>query len=164
MRGLVARYYLVLRSVLNEKPHLKTCLTRCKHCSILFLTHPRNAGRNDLGCPFGCREAHRRKKAIERSTAYYRDEEGRGKKQELNKNRSKKNCSPESKQEEPIDDVCDVDPGIVNHVRLVTSLIEGRNVSLDEIYRMLNSRMRQHSIDSAEKSFYGDLGFQKTPP
>jgi hypothetical protein len=164
VRGLVARYYLVLRSVLKEKPHLKTCLTRCRHCNILFFTHPRNAGRNDLGCPFGCREAHRRKKSIERSTEYYRYEENKEKKKALNRNRSKKTDLPETKQEETIEERCEVDRGIVSHVRLVTSLIEGRNVSLNEIYRMLNSRMRQHSIDSAEKTFYGGPGSQKIPP
>jgi len=50
------------------------------------------------------------------------------------------------------------------HVQMVTSLIEGRNVNLDEIYRMLNKVLRQHSIDTAEKSFYGDPGSQKIPP
>ena len=82
----------------------------------------------------------------------------------MNDNRSKKGCPPETKQEETIEDGCEEDCGIVNHVQMVTSLIEGRNVSLDEIYRMLNNPMRQHSIDSAEKSFYGGLGSQKIPP
>ena len=71
---------------------------------------------------------------------------------------------PETKQEEPTDDGCEVDRGIVMHVQMVTSLIEGRNVSLDEIYRMLDKVLRQHSIDSADKSFYGGPGSQKIPP
>ncbi|MBC8391121.1 MAG: hypothetical protein H8E17_00940 [Deltaproteobacteria bacterium] len=81
----------------------------------------------------------------------------------MNKNRSKKDCHQEAKQEETIDG-CEVDSRIVNHVQMVTSLIEGRSVSLDEIYRMLNNQMRQHSIDSAEKSFYANPGSQKIPP
>ena len=71
---------------------------------------------------------------------------------------------PETEQEETIDDGCEADCGIVNHVQVVTSLIEGRNVSLDEIYRMLDKVLRQHSIDSADKSFYGGPGSQKIPP
>ena len=57
--ALVLEYYVLLRSVLRAKPHLRACLTRCRHCRIFFLTHPRNAGRHDLRCPFGCRQAHR---------------------------------------------------------------------------------------------------------
>ena len=57
-----------------------------------------------------------------------------------------------------------MDRGIVKHVQMVTSLIEGRNVNLDEIFRMLDKVLRQHSIDSAEKSFYGGPGSQKIPP
>ncbi len=72
----------------------------------------------------------------------------------MNRNRSKKGNPSEIEQEETIDNGCEMDRGIVNHVQMVTSLIEGRIVSLDEIYRMLNSILRQHSIDSAEKSFY----------
>jgi len=71
---------------------------------------------------------------------------------------------PETKQEETTDDGCEVNRGIVKHVQMVTSLIEGRNVNLDGIYRMLNKVLRQHSIDTAEKSFYGDPGSQKIPP
>ena len=83
VRGIVARYYWVIRLVLKEKPHLRKCLDRCRHCHILFFTHPRNAGRSDLGCPFGCRQAYRRKSSIHRSTEYYRTKEGKQKKKYL---------------------------------------------------------------------------------
>ena len=36
---------------------------------IFFLTDARNAGRQDLGCPFGCRQAHRRRQSTRRSVA-----------------------------------------------------------------------------------------------
>jgi hypothetical protein len=61
----------VLRSVLRSQSDLRRCLSRCQHCRIFFLTHPRNAGRSDLRCPFGCREAHRKQRSTERSVAYY---------------------------------------------------------------------------------------------
>lgn len=76
--------------VIKQQPELKRCLTRCRHCQILFFTHPRNKGRNDLRCPFGCRQARRRQKSTERSVAYYRSKEGKFKKAELNKQRNQK--------------------------------------------------------------------------
>ncbi len=81
--ALVLEYYLLLRSVLRAKPHLRACLTRCRHCRIFLLTHPRNAGRHNLRCPFGCREAHRRQQSTRRSAAYYRDPDGKVKKSAL---------------------------------------------------------------------------------
>ena len=69
-------YYVVLRSVVRLKPWLRKCLARCRHCGIFFLTHTRNAGRQDLGYPFGCREAHRKSQSTRRSVDYYRQPEG----------------------------------------------------------------------------------------
>jgi len=40
------------------------------HCWIFFITDPRNAGREDLGCPFGCAEIHCRKSSNKRSAEY----------------------------------------------------------------------------------------------
>ena len=80
-------YYVVLRSVLRLKPWLRKCLARCRHCGIFFLTDVRNAGRKDLGCPFGCRQAHRQSQSTCRSVAYYREPEGKVKKRDLNARR-----------------------------------------------------------------------------
>ena len=118
----------MIRSVLKEKPHLKKCLTQCRHCHILFFTHPRNAGRSDLGCPFGCREAHTRKNSIHRSTEYYRSKEGKIKKRSLNSNRSQKSHLAESDR-----DKNGIDDATVHHIRMVTSLIEGRNVGFKRL-------------------------------
>lgn len=81
----------------------------------------------------------------------------------MNNNRGKEDCPPEIKQEDTTGDDCEVDT-VVNHIQMVASLIEGRNVLLDEIYRMLDKVLRQHSIDFPGKPLYGDLGFQKIPP
>lgn len=70
VRGLVAVYYLVLRAVLRNKAHLRRCLVRCRYCWIFFITDPRNAGRKDLGCPFGCKDLHRRQSSTQRSTKH----------------------------------------------------------------------------------------------
>ena len=47
------------------------------------------------------------------------------------------------------------DAKMVEHVRMVTSMIEGRKVSRQEILRMLaEEEMRQHSIGGGGKSEY----------
>lgn len=76
--------------MLRAKPHRRKCLSRCRHCDILFLTDPRNAERCDLGCPFGCSKAHRRKESIRRSTEYYRGEDGRKYKRRQNQRQQEK--------------------------------------------------------------------------
>ncbi|MGD2023725.1 MAG: hypothetical protein PVI18_11150 [Desulfobacterales bacterium] len=157
---MVAKYYWTVRSILKQKPHLKKYLTRCKHCQILFFTHPRNAGRSDLGCPFGCREAHRQKESKKRSTEYYRTKEGRKKKKQLNANRSrpKQDLSCDEKGKD------DFDTQIVCHIQLVTSLVEGRFVALAQVYAMLKKMLRQHTIDSVVKLAYAGLCHQENPP
>jgi hypothetical protein len=70
VRGLVGIYYTVLRSLLRNQPHLRRYLLRCRHCWVFFLTDPRNAGREDIGCPFGCSEHHRRESSNKRSTEH----------------------------------------------------------------------------------------------
>lgn len=60
----------------------------CCHCGIRFLTHPRNANRRNLYCPFGCREHRRRQHANSRSKKHYQTEQGRRKKKLLNGKRS----------------------------------------------------------------------------
>lgn len=92
---------MVLRSVLRAKPHRRKCLTRCRHCGIFFLTDPRNAGRCDLGCPFGCSQAHRRRESIQRSTEYYRGEDGRKYKRRQNQRQQEKRRSRAAAENPP---------------------------------------------------------------
>ncbi len=159
----VLEYYLVLRSVLRAKPHLRRCLTRCRQCGIFFPTHPRNTGRTDLRCPFGCREAHCRQRSTKRSEAYYRTKEGRFKKRMQNERRrrqpnhvdeqdlGKEKGSPGSSCEAQ-EDPCSEE--MVAHVRMVTSLIEGRLVSREEILQMLERAVRQHSMGRERRVDY----------
>jgi len=140
-----------LRSILRAKPHLRACLTRCRHCGIFFLTHPRNARRHDLRCPFGCREAHRKQASAQRSAAYYREPKGKRKKSDLNQRRPRKYCPPKpapdpprtrrSKRPRPR-----WNPRMVEYVRMVASLIEGRRVSRGQVLGMLARKMRQHTL------------------
>ena len=142
MVALILAYYVLLRSILRSQPELRRCRTRCRHCRIFFLTHPRNAGRRNLGCPFGCREAHRRRQSSQRSTAYYQDAPGKEKKRQQNARRRKTNSptAPPPKAVLPW-------PGpILEYVCMVTSLLEGRAVSLAEVLEMLRRVLRQHRM------------------
>jgi hypothetical protein len=131
----------------------------------MFFTHPRNAGRNDLGCPFGCRQVHRRQNAKRRSIEYYRTKEGKEKKRHLNAVRSQqRRLSGPSLDEKGNDGGCKIDDATVGHIQLVTSLAEGRWIGLAEIFAMLDKILRQHSIDSAVKLSYGALCRRKNPP
>lgn len=154
------QYYFVLRSVLRVKPCLRPCLTRCRHCRIFFLTHPPNAGRSDLRCPFGCRDAHRKRSSTQRSVEYYRTEEGKFKKNIQNSKRDKEGTKPNCSNrlgaavQEVAPGMCRFDAGMVCYVRMVTSLIEGRRVSRDEILQMLARAVRQHSMARKKRIDY----------
>lgn len=137
VRELIFAYYGLLRSILHAQPELRQCLTRCRHCRIFFFTHPRNAKRRDLGCPFGCREAHRRRQSSQRSTAYYQDEPGKEKKRQQNAKRRKAPAGAAPLPEESLPQP------ILEYVRLATSLIEGRPVGLGEVLAMLTQILRQ---------------------
>jgi hypothetical protein len=84
----VRQYQTALDSVLENNSELRDCAVHCIHCGIRFLTHPRNAGRINLRCPFGCREHHRRERANQRSVDHYRKATAKKKKKLLNARRS----------------------------------------------------------------------------
>ncbi len=160
IRDIVLHYYYVLRSVLREKPHLRKCLKRCRHCRIYFLTHPRNEKREDLGCPFGCREAYRKEASKQRSIEYYRSYAGKIKKSFLNARRSKKGQSADSPEissnEKTYYEVGErvIDEETIDYLQTVTGLIEEREVSKEEILSMLKERVRQLSIVKKKKIDY----------
>ncbi len=117
------------------------------------MAHARNGGREDLGCPFGCREAHRKKRSAERSAAYYRTAGGKEKKAQLNsRRRGGSGGGPPAGEDRPApsaaaeSDAIEFDAAIVAHVRVVVSLVEGREVSRDEVVAMLEQTVRQHRI------------------
>ena len=53
-----------------------------------------------LGCPFGCRQAHRREGEIKRSREYYRSKEGKIKKSYLNARRKQNRTAEQSAENE----------------------------------------------------------------
>ena len=158
MAALVGQYYVLLRSVLRTRPLLRRCLVRCRHCRIFFLTHPCNGGRKDLGCPFGCRKAHRKQQSTVRSVAYYRDAIGKKKKQALNGKRAK----PKSQANRPA--AGRWDPLMLEYVRMLVSLIEARSVSRAELLQMLQRVLRQHSLGRRRKIDHAVIWLQEHPP
>jgi hypothetical protein len=165
----VLEYYVLLRSVLRAKPHLRACLTRCRHCRIFFLTHPRNAGRQDLRCPFGCREAHRQRASAQRSAAYYGDAKGKSIKSKLNQRRPRKYCAPEPPSDRPRVPAARRrparwNPAMVEHVRMVCRLIEGRRISRRQVLRMLERNLRQHTLVRRRRIDQTVAWLNKEPP
>ena len=165
----MGQYYVVLRSVLRARTELRRCVTRCRHCRIFFLTHPRNAGRRDLRCPFGCREAHRKQRSTQRSVAYYGTEQGKVKKEIQNGKRgqaeaqgklNRQTVRPPPLEREEIR----FNAGIVGYVAMVTSLIEGWRVSEDEILKMLVRAVRQHRIARRRRMDYVLAYLKKNAP
>ena len=146
------QYYVVLRSVLRSRPDLRRCVRRCRQCRIFFLTHPRNAGRRDLRCPFGCREAHRKRRSTERSVAYYATAEGKAKKKMQNGKRAQGGERADANS--PVTGALQLHVGMVGYVAMVASLIEGRPVSEVEIRQRLVRAMRQHSMARRRRMDY----------
>lgn len=148
---LVLEYYALLRSILRTRCELRRCLARCRHCRIFFIAHPRNAGRCDLRCPFGCREAQRRRQSTQRSVEYYRGPEGRRKKRQQNSHRRAAATAVAAKV---VVAASVLSVAMVEHVRMVVSLIEGRPMSRAEIVAMLKRVLRQHRMPKRGK--FGD--------
>jgi hypothetical protein len=168
-------YYAVVRLILREQPELLSCLCHCRHCGIFFITHPRNAKRTDLGCPFGCREAYRKKRSTERSMAYYRTEEGRLKKRLQNRRRgsngaiseavdSGKKTEARSERTNLMASTERARLGIEAYLGMILSLIEGREVSREEVRSLLKRIVRQHSIAQRPRMDYDSGEVKKSPP
>jgi hypothetical protein len=94
VRGLIGIYYLILRALLRNQPRLRRHLVRCRCCWIFFLTDPRNAGREDLGCPFGCAALHRSERSDERSIRYNASPVGKAKRHQRREERRRAAVEP----------------------------------------------------------------------
>lgn len=158
--ALVKQYYVMLRSLLKSRPDLRPYVSRCRHCRIFFLTHPCNAGRKDLGCPFGCREAHRKQRSSERSSAYYTTAEGKVKKKVQNGKRVQGGTRAAAKHPGGLVLVA----SMVGYLAMVASLIERRRVSKEEILQMLARAMRQHSMARRRRMDYVVAELDKNAP
>jgi hypothetical protein len=157
---LVGSYYVELRSVLRCKSWLRKCLARCRHCGIFFLTDRRNVGRRDLGCPFGCSRAHRRRESTRRSVAYYREPEGKVKKQALNaRRRLGRKASPTA-----VELASPWLRAILAYLCVLVGLIEGRRVQRWEVIAMLERTGRQHRMVRTRRLDQGVAWLHERPP
>jgi hypothetical protein len=135
----------------------------------LFLTHPRNTGRKDLGCPFGCREAHRKKTSTQRSVAYYQHREGKFKKKLLNARRTRNDSSSEvlkrGDQSSSSGGTAIVLPDavLVKHLQTVVALIERRKVRLEDMWGVVKKFLRQRRMDNRKSVVYGERHREKPP-
>jgi hypothetical protein len=175
--ALVGRYYVLLRTALRTRPHLRGrgYLRRCRHCRILFLTDPRNRGREDLGCPFGCRAAHRKKEAARRAAQWRSTPVGKAEKKKLNRERAFRDRPQAfSGRLDPVVDAMleemrrmgpapravlkwkgiEVPVGAVSYLEGVLSLMECRKVGIAELSRMLERISRQRSMDRRGRMDY----------
>ena len=169
--------------MLAGESDLRELVTFCVHCGIRFLVDPRNAGRIDLRCPFGCRKHHRAQRSKERSAAYYRTASGKTKKQRLNARRSERARAPDSASDpaEPVpeessqpikmqlagvtlDDSCLVRSPILSYVQLLVQLAEGFRLSSNELITALRESMRQHSIAYRSRVDYVLQFLHQHPP
>ena len=190
-KPLVLQYQTALDSVLESHPELQRCAVSCLHCRIRFLTHPRNAGRRNLRCPFGCRRHHYLQRSRQRSTACYQTADGKRNKKRLNGRRQRSMGLPDRQSQPDLDpqETLPSEPttdalqgkvelrldGVVldesslqnspmlPYVRMVVSLIEGIEFRCDEIVRLLRQAMRQHSIAYSRRVDYV-LGFLHQHP
>jgi hypothetical protein len=188
----VRQYQTALDSVLESDSDLSDCVTVCCYCGIRFLTHPRCARRSNLRCPFGCRKHYRRQRACQRSTAYYRTESGRVKKQRLNARRCRRSAAaapppptdappppdpaPEQageslpvKEELRLEDVVLDAKSMRNspmlpYVRMLVNLIEGIRLRCEELVELLIQALRQHSIAFQRRIDYVLRFLHQHPP
>lgn len=180
MAALAREYYFVLRSVLRAKPGLRACLTRCRHCRIFFLTHPCNLHQlGQIRCPFGCRTESRRRGALRRSTAYYSKPKGKEVKKKLNQRRCRlpprqvgsgptttlpKRPPRRPKPTAAKGNFVPPSPGIIQHVRMVVSLIEGRRVSRRQVLLLRAKILRQLTLTRRKRIDHAVLWLKKRPP
>ncbi len=110
---------------------------------------------------------------MERSAAYYHTPEGKLKKKRHNGTRARPAPpspadTPPPAQSAPLTpvppDQAEFDPGMVEHLRVATSLIEGRKVTRQEIVEMLRRTVRQHGMASEPGSEYGEDRVKRPPP
>ena len=176
---------------MESHPELGGCIVYCIHCGIRFLTHPRNAGRRNLRCPFGCRRHHRRQCSNARSAAFYQTAEGRRKKKLFNARRQGKQVplsvpsQPDLPRQAPaaeefgalelplmlelrlpgvvLDESSLARSPMLPYVRIVVGLLEGLELTCREVLGLLRQAMRQRSIGVRRRIDY-ILGFLHQHP
>jgi hypothetical protein len=118
-------------------------------------------GRKDLGCPFGCREAHRKRESTRRSVQFYRENKDR-KHYQNSKRRQTKLDGKEAPSEEAAPEPWP--ESLVEHVQVVVSLIERRPVSREEIGALLRKVLRQQGMGRRRRIDHAVAWLNENPP
>jgi hypothetical protein len=145
-----------------------------------------------LRCPFGCRDHHRRQCSRQRSAAYYQTRVGQVKKKRLNARRGSAsrsaNCQP---QEEPdlqagsshdqrsdelpvklelrveeivLDESSLTRSPMLPYVRMVLRLVEGIELTCQQVARLLRRKLRQRCIALQRRTDYVLWFLHQHPP
>ena len=130
-----------------------------------------------MGCPFGCREAHRKEESKRRSKEYYQSDKGKKKKKALNERRHKQTSSDEGSEDSANDKSCEeqeqsaqdgpdaaCNSNTLSYLQMLISLVEGRLVGLDEVLQMLHKIVRQHSMFKRRRFVYTFTYPEQKPP
>ena len=120
---------------------------RCLDCGIFFLTAKANKGRLVLRCPCGCRDHVKQEKSNRRTVEYYRTEEGRLKKKELNRRRQKAQVPPAASRHP--------EKARLRYYQWLMGMIDGREPTFDEVRELLSKiqgKLRQPSLPKNPKT------------
>jgi hypothetical protein len=154
----------------REHPEYRRYLVCCKACGIRFFADPRNEGRDDLRCPFGCRDVHQRQNSNERSKDYYQSPEGKMKKKQLNQERRQgcctrksTECAEKSEQRVPNENGNRADCTLISYLRALIGLLENRTVSRTETIAFIHE-VRQQGIAHADYHLYINKEELRHPP
>jgi hypothetical protein len=149
------QYHMALGQVISTEPDVKVLLKECKSCCILFITHPCNIKRDDLCCPFGCREIRKKENNNKRSKKYYQKHPER--KRIRNQKRYLKKVQTNEMPEDKIaEDLIEVDEGvfisakIFRYTCMVINTIEVQKICDEQILAHLRKKWRQHRLACSE--------------
>lgn len=124
-------------------------ITLCPQCQSLFTTKTCNQQRDDIYCPFGCRQMKKKAKARERSKKYYGSSKGRKNKKRHNRSRNDKTLefntdeAEDNKEEE-------IDP-MISYAKLIIDSVTKKEHEISEIKEIFN-KVRSRSLDSIDLS------------
>lgn len=147
VREYVSAYYVKIRNIIQTTESRYWELTRCVDCEIYLITSCSNRGREDIRCPFGCRECNKKATSNKRSRAYYKTIAGKKKKQKQNENRYRRSnqSSIETKKSSK-----EEKGSFLGYLRFILSIIEGRFISWQDINDILEAcfkKWSQHPLE-----------------
>jgi len=140
---LLECYENLLSTLQNQLQTKSSVIKKCSTCGISFLTSSRNHGRDDLNCPFGCREAARKFNGNKRSQKHYQTFWGNLKKRVSNQQRYQK---PDQKIESETSTSQEINLELYLYIKWMIWEIERKRISYEELLYIYKERQRQRSI------------------